>query len=386
MSGEIPHPPAALAAALLGADYPGLRIRAEVAEGDRVAPGQILFRDARRPQIAFASPIRGRVAAIRLAARRMLASIEVRPADGGPAEPEGRLAPGETIRAHIQSRGLWPAFVTRPFGGPPDPEAHPHALLVSAVASGPHAPDPDAVLAARMDDFGQGLAALRALTDAPIHLCLGRTSRLAVPDIAGLHIHRRSGRRWASPAAQVARVAPAAPDRPTWTVLYQDVVAIGHLLATGRYDPIRRIGLRPPGHGAGRLVDAPLGADLYALLGAANDALDPFSGPPRSGRFGGYLGRHHLEAGLSLQPRRRIGAALHPIVPFAALGRALPVRLPAVPLMRSLLAGDVETCARLGCLQLLEDDIAPLNAICASGADYPSRLRVVLDRLRSDLA
>ncbi|MEQ8365462.1 MAG: hypothetical protein RIB61_02045, partial [Roseicyclus sp.] len=56
-------PIAPMSVALLGEDYPGLRIHAEVAEGDLVRPGQVLFRDARRPGICFVAPIAGRVAA-----------------------------------------------------------------------------------------------------------------------------------------------------------------------------------------------------------------------------------------------------------------------------------------------------------------------------------
>ncbi|CAN0514260.1 unnamed protein product, partial [Scytosiphon promiscuus] len=51
-------------AALLGADCPGLRPALTVALGDRVTAGQIVFTDLKHQDIAFTTPLSGRVASI----------------------------------------------------------------------------------------------------------------------------------------------------------------------------------------------------------------------------------------------------------------------------------------------------------------------------------
>lgn len=374
-----------IAAALLGADYPNLRIRPEVQEGDNVAPGQILFRDAKHPEIAFAAPIQGRVTSIRLAARRMLSAVTLAPADVSAVAPDDRIGPDQSIRDYLLARGMWPAFVSRPFGGPPHPDAKAAAIVVSAVQSSRVAPDPGDVLRGQSDAFTRGMEAIAELTDGSVHLCLANTSRIDAPALPRLQVHRRSERRWSSPAAQVARVAPASPGRATWTIGYQDVVAIGHLLETGRYDPVRRVALWSDTTRPAPTLNVPLGADLSQLLGQPGPEHQTWSGAAPSGRVSAFLGRHHLDASL-VAHARPAPKKPHPIIPLAGLGRALPIRLPAIPLMRSLAVGDAETSARLGCLQLLEDDIAPITAICTSGTDYARRLRDVLDRLRSDLS
>ena len=52
------------AVALLARDYPGLRPAMMVAVGDRVAAGDLLFVDRRRPQIAITAPAAGTILSV----------------------------------------------------------------------------------------------------------------------------------------------------------------------------------------------------------------------------------------------------------------------------------------------------------------------------------
>ncbi len=63
------------------------------------------------------------------------------------------------------------------------------------------------------------------------------------------------------------------------------------------------------------------------------------------------------------------------------LEAGLPFGLPVVPLLRALAVGDAEAAERLGCRDLIEEDVALLSALCTSGADYGPLLRRVLDEL-----
>jgi Na+-transporting NADH:ubiquinone oxidoreductase subunit A len=389
---DVPNVPA-LAVALSGADYPGLRIKAEVAVGDAVAPGQVVFRDARRPAIAFASPVHGRVSELRHGPRRTLSTLMIMPeatGDGDATAPDDTLPEGVDLRAYLLARGAWPGFVARPFGGPPNPDATPVAIIVSAVHGAASAVDPQQLLANRKSDFSRGLVALTSLTEGTVHLCTALAASIPVPTDDRIVIHRkRLSRGWQSASGQVARLHPARPDAQVWTIGYQDVVAIGTLLQTGRYDPLRSVSLSGIGQAQPRVMRVPLGADLRPLLdpdATLNAAWDLISGPADSGRIATYLGRHHTQAGLARRVLHRRPSTPQPMIPLTSLGRAVPVPVPVVPLMRALSIGDAETCARLGCLDLLEEDVAPLSALCASGTDYGRCLRSVLDDLQRDAA
>ena len=63
--------------ALTGLDYPGLKPRLMVAEGDPVTPRQALFVDKRDPAVQYCAPGRGSVIAINRGPRRVLHSVVV---------------------------------------------------------------------------------------------------------------------------------------------------------------------------------------------------------------------------------------------------------------------------------------------------------------------
>lgn len=385
-----PAPDMTVPVALLGEDYPGLRIKSKVAQGDTVAVGQTLFHDAKRPDIAFASPLCGRVAEIRFGPRRTLSAMVIEPVEVGPDAPSDRLPDDSNLRRYLLARGAWPAFIARPYGGPPDPDAQPDAIVVSALSSSPLGFAPREVLVGREAEFARGLTALSQLTAGPVHLCVEHGIILSNPDLTRIQMHaHRATKTWRTASGQTAKVHPVGHKGQVWTIGFQDVLAIGHLLETGRYDPIRCITLRHPGKRQVSTMRLPLGAALRPLLEdvtALATSNQLVSGTDLHGRRAAYLGRYHDTFGTTQAERHTARLVPRPLIPFTSLNSVLPARVPAVPLMRALSIGDTQTCVRLGCLELLEDDVAPLSALCASGTDYGRCLRDVLDQLRKDAA
>ncbi|MBY4893859.1 hypothetical protein KUL25_13895 [Rhodobacteraceae bacterium N5(2021)] len=385
-----PTPDITVPVALLGDDYPGLRIRLDVAQGDDVAAGQPLFHDAKRSAIAYVSPIQGRVAEVRYGPRRMLAAMVLDPVETGPAAPSDRLTDDSALRAYLLARGAWPAFIARPFGGPPDPDAQPDAIIVSALSSSPIGFAPREVLVGREAEFARGLNALTLLTDGPVHLCVEHGTIISNPDLTLIRVHsHRATKSWRTASGQTALVHPTGSNGQVWTIGLQDVLAIGHLLETGLYDPIRTITVPQPGTRRAVTQRVALGAKIRPLL---QDALKSgpneqvISGTEQHGRRGAYLGRYHDVVGTTRVKKQPTWSVPLPLVAFAGLNSVLPARVPAVPLMRALSIGDTQTCLKLGCLELLEEDVAPLSALCTSGTDYGQRLRNVLDQLHKDAA
>ena len=67
-----------------------------------------------------------------------------------------------------------------------------------------------------------------------------------------------------------------------------------------------------------------------------------------------------------------------------AYERIMPLDLLPVPLLRALAVGDVEGARRLGCLDLLEEDLALCSFVCPAKGVYGPMLRRVLDRIRKE--
>lgn len=376
--------------AILGADFPGLRIRADVAEGDVVHAGQVLFHDRKRPDIAFVAPVDGEVAAIRYGAKRLFSSLVLTCGTKAVAsEPEVSHVAGErkAIVAALTRNGFWPSFIKRPFGGMPDPSAIPSAIFVTATAASESAPDPRAVLEGRLDALGRALEALTLLSDGPVFLCQPKGADLLPVVPAKVTIAKFSTKPgFGLAGTHVHRLHPVGAGRSVWTIGYQDAVSIGHFLATGQRDFTRMVAISSSAHDPSKTVRLPLGAKLSDVM--RSDAPQSLagarlmSGSKEQAREAAYLGRYHEE--VMRKPAKPASASIHPepIIAHAGLDQGLAMNLLAVPLMRALSVGDVESAERLGCLELLEDDVAALSARCTSGTDYGRCLRRALDALK----
>ena len=374
---------------------PTIPIRQVAPKGAEVEVGQVVFRDRKHSEIAFVSPIAGTVGDVSFAPRRMLSVFTILPRAA--TEPEARPCDDSdpaAIRRTLLERGLWPAFIARPFGGIPDPAATPDAIFVTATRASMTAPFPANVIAGRDADLTRGLEVLTTLTEGQIHLCqaTGAPALAGIPSLVKItHFPDREGQ--GLPGTHVHRLFPVHDGRTVWTIGYQDVLAIGHLFRSGRYDPLRSVAVHGPRCVHPAVLRVPLGADLGAVLRERIDGDDTpprlLSGSELRGRDGVYLGRHHDEITVT-HPRgalqRRPPRAPRPLFALAPLERAMPMNILPVPMMRALSTGDAETAQRLGCFELLEEDVAPLTALCTSGTDYARCLRDILDTLRKQAA
>jgi Na+-transporting NADH:ubiquinone oxidoreductase subunit A len=252
------------------------------------------------------------------------------------------------------------------------------------------------VLEPHLRQFRRGVEALKSLTDGPVFVCqapgpelAGGDDRIRVAAFAGPH---PAG----LPGTHIHHLMPASAQRTVWHIGYQDVTAIGFLLETGRLWTERTVALAGPGVRQPGLVRSRLGSSLEDI--AAGETVDGavrfVSGSVLSGRAAAYLGRFHsqvtvLPRGRPVRPRSIMGAALGwlphadagPVIPIESVDAAMPLDILPVPLMRALSIGDVETAERLGCLELVEEDVALLSHLCAGQADYGALLRQTLDEL-----
>lgn len=389
--------------AISGHDFPDIRPEFRIEPGDRVREGQVVFVDRKRPQIAFTAPAAGVVTAINRGRRRSLDSLVIQ-LDGDEAETFSISSASPlpaTMRELLLRSGQWPSFLTRPFGRIPMPDAVADAIFVTAIDTNPLAPDPRFAISRHVEHFRRGLVGLLTLTQGSVFVCqapgpslCGNTSeRLRPVTVSGPH---PAG----LPGTHIHHLAPVGDGRHSvWQIGYQDVIAIGHLLATGRLWTDRIVAVAGTGVRNPSLAQLKLGASLDEAL--ENELCDGparvISGPVLSGREAGYLGRYHNQItviargnenpvpGLISQIRYLLeGAPDKAIVPREAFERVMPLDILPVPLLRALSVGDVETAKDLGCLELLEEDLALISHVCTTGTDYGALLRDVLDQLAGD--
>ncbi|MDT8319310.1 MAG: Na(+)-translocating NADH-quinone reductase subunit A [Xanthomonadales bacterium] len=418
-------------AALNGLDYPGLKAKLLVEEGQTVAPGEALFVDKRDQNIRFVTPGGGQVVAINRGARRVLETVVVRLADPGedaPAFPtlseaELRASGPEQVSERLQRSGLWTALRTRPFSHVPASDSRPAALFVTAIDTQPLAADPRVVIGARAADFAAGLVALSKLGDGPLFLCTAPDWDPPLPALEGLrHVEFEGPHPAGLPGTHIHCLAPVDTARVAWHVGYQDVIAIGRLFLDGRIDPRRVVALAGGGLREPRLLTTRLGASIRELLGDAASTERPvrvISGSVLSGRRAvgtqAYLGRYHQQVAViphggerrlfgwlgwgaqdycaaPLAPKRATGrrpfrftTAQHgrfaAMLPLSVFERVMPLDILPAPLLRALLVQDTDEARALGCLELDEEDLALCAFVCPAKTDYGAALRLNLDRI-----
>ena len=390
---EIAAWPASIA--LLGQPHSRLRPVFSVSEGDWVAAGDTLYRDRRRPELHYVAPAAGIVAEIRRGPRRSFEQLLLT-VDGDAARtfslPDHLDA--ETLTALLVESGLWTSLRTRPFERVPQPGTRPDALFVTAIDTRPLAPDPARIIAPRADWFARGLAALSLLSAGKTWLC--HKAGTDLPRAEGVEAMGFSGPHPAGlVGTHIHRLHPVGAGGTVWHISYQEVIAIGHLLATGRIWTSRVVGLAGDGVARPALLETHPGADLHDLCRdrLVDGPVRLLSGSPLEGQAGRYLEAGHMQVSVL---RHRAISANHgwlahardwlsrgsgAILPNALHERAAPPGILAIPFLRAISVGDVETAQRLGALELAEEDLALLTYVDGGSTDFGRLLRGVLDTL-----
>lgn len=418
--------------ALLGPDYVGMKPTMEVAVGDHVKLGQLLFTDKKTPGVRYTSPGAGVVTAINRGERRAFRSVVIE-LEGDEQETFQQYAEQQlsgleraAVVDNLVQSGLWTALRTRPYSKVPSPESTARSIFVTAIDTNPLAANPALIIAANVADFNNGLRVLTRLTDGPVHLCTaadGASDGLGV--VEGVEQHQFSGPH---PAGLVGThihfVDPVSASKTVWTIGYQDVIAVGKLFTTGRLEVSRVVSLAGPQVANPRLMKTRLGASLTELTeGELNEGENRvISGSVLAGHTGkgdlAYLGRYHTQVSVILEGRQRellrylsLGKTRHsatPIylssltkgkrfaftsntngseramVPIGSYEKVMPLDILPTQLLRALIVGDTETAQQLGCLELDEEDLALCTYVCVGKYEYGPILRENLSRIEKE--
>lgn len=384
---------------------PEMKFRADaiVTVGDKVAQGQPILRDRRRPECVVTAPMAGHIAELEIGPGRRLTNLilyredredrhtyEVEASRKAVSDSSDSSSP----RHLLQEAGLWMRLRARPFGSVPHPDSRPAALFIMAVDTQPLAPDPRGPLVGEMQEwFKLGLDALALIGSPHIYICQDRGAdiigdeRVKTIKIANLHPMGLAG-------FQIRHHFPARLDRQVWDVSLEDVCAIGYLLTTGHLPATRLISIAGPGMRKTRLVCCQPGADLREISQAymAPGQHSILSGSVLDGRESRWLGYRHRQASVIKRPQRTrhvhwLEAALKrasrpmPVIATAALEHALGGMFGGMALLRALSVGDDEEAIELGALSLLEEDLALADYVTDAEPRFATQLRTALNRI-----
>lgn len=411
--------------ALIGVDYIDMKPTMLVNVGDKVKTGQLLFNDKKNKGVNFSSPGCGKVIAINRGAKRKFESLVIQLAGEerirflDPSCHSVKDTSPEEIRNLLVDSGMWPGFRTRPYGKIPAVDANPTSLFITAIDTSPLAPDPQVIIARSPEEYQLGLKILQRLFDVPIHYCTGAVKLLAAEELNGIEHWSFQGPHPAGlPSTHIHFIDPVHEDKKVWHIGYQDVIALGHLFTTGYLHTEKIVSLAGTAVNSPSLITTRIGANLSEICDqeTSQESLRILSGSVLTGResTGNYtfLGRYHNQVSVlkessgrsfcnwlspgsdrfSIKPLFLSALQKHLKIPFSTalwggkraiypLGtydQVMPLDIIATSLLKSLVTGDTEKSKDLGCVELIEEDLALCGFVCPGKNEFGAALRQVL--------
>lgn len=234
--------------ALKPEDFHGIIPKLIAKEGTDVKAGDSLFYSKSDERILFSSPVSGKVTEIVRGAKRKILTIKIL-ADAkqkfknyGKKEVDNMSA--DEIKDHLLNTGCWPFIKQRPYDIIANPNQLPKSIFVSAYASSPLASDYDYTLSGKEEELQTAFTAISKLTEGKVHVSVGVQSKLPFDKIQNIELHKVSGPHpVGNVSTQISHIDPLNKGEVIWVISPQDLVVIGELFLTGKFNLSRTVAL-----------------------------------------------------------------------------------------------------------------------------------------------
>ncbi len=254
--------------------------------GDKIQAGEAVFYNKTNEAMKFASPVSGEISEIIRGERRRILTIKIS------ADKEQKhvsvaslnvdSANAETIKNHLLATGCWPFISQRPYAIIANPDVAPKAIFISAYASAPLAADYDYVLAGKEAELQAAVTALGKLTEGAVNVSVGKDSKSPLLGLNGVTFHKVSGPHPSgNVGTQINKIDPINKGEVVWTVTPQDLVIIGELLLTGKFNAERIVALVGSSVKAPKYYKTIIGAEVASFVyasGVKSDDIRVISG------------------------------------------------------------------------------------------------------------
>ena len=424
---EISEGPKLSRVALIGDDVVGMKPTMEVKPGDKVKIGDLLYTDKKTEGVRYTSPASGEVVEVNRGAKRAFQSVVIKVEGedytsftshkGSDASAYSK----EEAQALLLESGMWPSLRQRPFSSVAKPSTTPSSIFVTAMDTHPLAAKPSVVISRHEDAFKTGLAILAKF--ATVHLCSAVDEN--IPTVPEVSESKFSGPHPAGlVGTHIHYIDPVGMKKFVWHTNYQEVIAIGKLIETGKLFTERVVSIAGPAARNPRLLTTTLGADLTELVKEetheANE-VRTVSGSVFGGRTSvekfNYLGRFHHQVTLLTEGRHREFLGWHSpgfdkfsvkpiyvsrflskkfgfstdtngshrsLVPIGSMEKVMPLDILPTQLTRYLCSTNLEMCVSLGVLELDEEDVSLLTFVDPCKNDFAPLLREKLATIEKE--
>ena len=238
-------------------------------EGTRVKAGETLFYNKDNEAMKFVSPVSGEITEIQRGPRRRIDAIKLTADKEQSYVDHGKFdmsADADKIKAHLLASGCWSFIKQRPYDVIANADSTPKAIFISGYASAPLAANLDYTLAGKGEELQAAVTALSKLTDGGVHISVGSADS-PLANLNDATTYKVSGPH---PSGNVGtlinKVNPINKGEVAWTVNAQDLVIIGELLLTGKFNAERIVALAGSSVKKPRYFKTRIGSEVATMI------------------------------------------------------------------------------------------------------------------------
>jgi len=302
----------------------------------------------------------------------------------------------------------------------------PKAIFVSAYASAPLAADLSYTLAGKELEVKTALAALSKLTEGKVHVSVGKSQTTVFDGVSGIELHKVSGPHPSgNVGTQIAKIDPINKGEVVWTVSPQDLVVIGELFLTGKFNIARTIAVTGSKINKPQYVTAIAGATIADVVkeNLENDNTRIISGNVLSGthvKEDGFLGYYDNQITAIpegddyeffgwnkpvfdkvstsraltfswLNPKKKYDLNTNTngehraFVVTGSYEDVFPLDIYPMQLLKAFMYKDLDEMEALGGYEVAPEDFALTEFICVSKQPHQKIIREGLDLMREEL-
>ena len=411
-------------------EFHGITAKLIAKEGAEVKAGEALFYSKSDERILFSSPVSGKVVEVVRGARRKVLAIKIA-ADTAQehkdfSTKDAAKMSAEEVKTHLFASGCWPFIKQRPYDVIANPNQAPKAIFISAYASAPLAADLDFTLAGKEAELQAAVTAISSLTEGKVHVSVGAKSNSPLANLNDVEIHKVSGPHPSgNVSTQIANIDPINKGEVVWVITPQDLVIIGELFLTGKFNAKRTIALTGSKFSAPQYVTAIAGASIADIVAdnLENDNTRIISGNVLSGthvKEDGFIGYYDNQItaipegddyeffGWNKPIFNKISASraltfswLTPnkkydlntntngehraFVVTGAFEQVFPLDIYPMQLLKAFMYKDLDEMEALGGYEVAPEDFALTEFICVSKQPHQKVVREGLDLMREEL-
>ncbi|MBB3123863.1 Na+-transporting NADH:ubiquinone oxidoreductase subunit A [Mesoflavibacter sabulilitoris] len=240
-------------------------------EGDKVKAGSTVFYDKSDESVKFVSPVSGEIVEIERGAKRRILTIKIKADKEQAYEDFGKLdvqsANAEAVKSRLLESGCWAFIKQRPYDVVAKPNGTPKSIFISAYASAPLAADLDYTLQGKEAELQVAVTALSKLTEGAVHVSVGKNGNSPLANLNNVTVHKVSGPHPSgNVGTQINKIDPINKGEVVWTVNAQDLVIIGELLLTGKFNAERVIALAGASVKKPRYFRTKIGSEVSTMI------------------------------------------------------------------------------------------------------------------------